>query len=197
MDRRYQLSRSSILGNFLIYLESEPGLLGDAENKKAIRRTLVATTTTGSKPTGIRRNREATALLVGCDIRDPGDYERLCLEDQELYGQNIHSHSFKPDGLVKKTITDPKNTPTHRLADHDKRVRANLESKGKAEKVRKLKAKVLIRKLAAFEAQFRVSDKQRKNLDKWALGSQEDEGQDATTEEEGSDLYFDSDYDSW
>ncbi|KAB5526488.1 hypothetical protein GE09DRAFT_1178184 [Coniochaeta sp. 2T2.1] len=49
---------------------------------------------------------------------------------------------------------------------------------------------------AAFEAQFRVSDKQRKNLDKWPLGSQEDEVQDATTEEEGIDLYFDSDYDS-
>ncbi|OIW25502.1 hypothetical protein CONLIGDRAFT_684064 [Coniochaeta ligniaria NRRL 30616] len=58
----------------------------------------------------------------------------------------------------------------------------------------KYRTRMMIR--AAFEAQFRVLDKQRKNLDKWSLGSQEDVGKDATTEEEGIDLYFDSDYDS-
>ncbi|KAB5511360.1 Gti1/Pac2 family-domain-containing protein [Coniochaeta sp. 2T2.1] len=43
-------SPSYILGDFLIYRETEPGLPRDAENEKAIRTTLVATTTTGSKP---------------------------------------------------------------------------------------------------------------------------------------------------
>jgi len=45
----------------------------------------------------------------------------------------------------------------------------------------------------AFEARFRVSDKQRKNLDKWPIGSQE--GEDVTTEEEGFDFDSDSDFD--
>jgi hypothetical protein len=47
----------------------------------------------------------------------------------------------------------------------------------------------------AFENRFYVSDKQRKNMDKWPIGSQE--GEDVTTEEERLDFYSDSDSDFW
>ncbi|KAB5549416.1 Gti1/Pac2 family-domain-containing protein [Coniochaeta sp. 2T2.1] len=103
-------SPSYILGDFLIYRETEPGLPRDAENEKAIRTTLVATTTTGSKP-------EAAAPRFR-RIPDPVDYERLCLEDQELYGQNIHSYSYKPDGLVKKTTTVSVEGVFHHLVSY-------------------------------------------------------------------------------
>jgi hypothetical protein len=56
----------------------------------------------------------------------------------------------------------------------------------------KCKTRRMVR--AAFEDRFHISDKQRKILDKWPIGS-EMEGEDVTTEEESYD-YFDSDYDS-
>ncbi|KAK4152388.1 hypothetical protein C8A00DRAFT_34915 [Chaetomidium leptoderma] len=47
---------------------------------------------------------------------------------------------------------------------------------------------------AAFEGRFHVSDKQRKNLDKWPIGSEVEEREDVTTEEDLDCYhYFDSD----
>ncbi|KAH8910567.1 hypothetical protein BR93DRAFT_923264 [Coniochaeta sp. PMI_546] len=111
-------SPSCILGNFLIHREIEHGLPGHAENEKARRRTLVASIATGSKPTGIRQNRGAAALPVGCDNTGPVDHERLCLGDQELHGSHIHSYPFKPNGFVKKTITVSVEGVPHHLVSY-------------------------------------------------------------------------------
>ncbi|KAB5511455.1 Gti1/Pac2 family-domain-containing protein [Coniochaeta sp. 2T2.1] len=119
-------SPSCTLGNFLIYREIEPGSHGDVQYEKAMRRTLVASTTSGSKPAGDPQNRGAAALPVRCDNGGHVDRETLCLEDQELYGADIHSYAYKPNGFAKKTITVSVEGVPHHLVSYytDEAVRA-------------------------------------------------------------------------
>jgi hypothetical protein len=55
----------------------------------------------------------------------------------------------------------------------------------------KYRARKMVRE--AFEARFRISEKQRKGLDKWPVNDPGSQEEDATTEE-GEDTDFDSDW---
>jgi hypothetical protein len=126
-------SPSRILGNFLIYRETEQGFPGDGAKKTALKRNRGSI---GSKPTGVRKNRSPSAAIPAATYNPfaglnqvtgalPGNYgmgenELANMEERDLYGSLIDSYPFKPGGLVKKTITVTVDGVPHHLVSYYK-----------------------------------------------------------------------------
>lgn len=119
-------SPSRILGNFLIYRETEPGFPGEGGKKTALKRNRGSN---GSKPTGIRKNRSSPNAAMPATLytagNQPGTYgmgenELSAMDERDLYGSLIDSYPFKPGGLVKKTITVTVEGVPHHLVSYYK-----------------------------------------------------------------------------
>ncbi|KAH8909587.1 hypothetical protein BR93DRAFT_935317 [Coniochaeta sp. PMI_546] len=121
-------SPSRILGNFLIYRETEQGFPGDGAKKTALKRNRGSIS---GKPSGIRKNRSPPSAMPAAlyssypAVSQPGNYgmaeNELCnMEERDLYGSLIDSYPFKAGGLVKKTITVTVDGVPHHLVSYYK-----------------------------------------------------------------------------
>ncbi|KAF4965583.1 hypothetical protein FSARC_6629 [Fusarium sarcochroum] len=102
-------SPSRILGNFLIYRELEkpfpPG-----EKKRALKKT--------KKPQGIAKPEQHRASISLPVRLDSNEGTLINEEDRAYVGSLVDSYPFKPEGLVKKTISITYQGVPHHLVSY-------------------------------------------------------------------------------